>query len=165
VTQGGDITYKIAQDSISRSLFQTNGTLDNQTDPNFRSISPIFTVFGIARDLGTIQATQDPIVWAVGFITEPAINYTDLSGASQQRSLFYKTQYSNDTSLVSIRFINNSCISCCATRLLTFLMISPMRLQEPSNWIRRYSRKLRLSLDYSEIWLLLRQHKCTAAFN
>jgi hypothetical protein len=101
VTQGGDITYKIAQAYISRSLFQINGTLDNQTDPNFRSISPNFTVFGIARNLGTVQETQDPIVWAVGFITEPAINYTDLSGASQQRSLFYKTQYSDDTSLVS----------------------------------------------------------------
>jgi hypothetical protein len=102
VTQGGDITYKIAQAYDSRSLFQTNGTLDNQTDPNFRSISPNFTVFGIARNLGTIQAMQDPIVWAVGFITEPAINYTDPSGASQKRSLFYKTQYSDDTSLVSI---------------------------------------------------------------
>ena len=77
--------------------------LDNQTDPNFRSISPNFTVFAISRDLGTIQATPDPIVWAVGFITDPAISYTDLSGATQQRSLFYKTQYSDDTSLVSIR--------------------------------------------------------------
>ena len=77
--------------------------LDNQTDPNFRSISPNFTVFAISRDLGIIQATPDPIVWAVGFVTDPAINYTDLSGASQQRSLFYKTQYSDDTSLVSIR--------------------------------------------------------------
>jgi hypothetical protein len=77
--------------------------LDNQTDTNFRSISPNFTVFSIARNLGTIQATQDPVVWAFGFITDPAINYTDLSGASQQRSLFYKTQYSDDTSLVSTR--------------------------------------------------------------
>jgi hypothetical protein len=77
--------------------------LDNQTDTNFRPISPNVTVWGIARDLGTIQETQEPVVWTVGFVTDPAINYTDLSGASQQRSLFYKTQYSDDTSLVSIR--------------------------------------------------------------
>jgi hypothetical protein len=77
--------------------------LDNQTDTNFRPISPNITVWGIARDLGTIQETHDPVIWGVGFVTDPAINYTDISGASQQRSLFYKTQFSDDTSLVSIR--------------------------------------------------------------
>ncbi|KAI9430131.1 hypothetical protein H4582DRAFT_2104007 [Lactarius indigo] len=71
---GGDITYKTAQDSVS--------------------------LFAISRNLGTIQETQDPVVWAVGYIADPAINYTDLSGATQQRSLFYKTQYSDDTSLI-----------------------------------------------------------------
>ncbi|KAI9434452.1 hypothetical protein H4582DRAFT_2080813 [Lactarius indigo] len=35
-----------------------------------------------------------------GTSADPAINYTDLSGATQQRSLFYKTQYSDDTSLI-----------------------------------------------------------------
>ena len=80
-----------------------NGVLDNQTDPNFRSISPNFAVFAISRDLGVIQATVDPVVWAVGLTTDPAINYTALSGAApRQRSLFYKTRYSDDTSLVSV---------------------------------------------------------------
>ncbi|KAH9055600.1 hypothetical protein EDB87DRAFT_1567201 [Lactarius vividus] len=97
---GGDVTYKIAEDSISREFFQLNGVLDNQTDPNFRPISPNFAVFAISRNLGTIRATQDPVVWAVGYVTDPAINYTDLSGATQQRSLFYKTQYPDDTSLI-----------------------------------------------------------------
>jgi hypothetical protein len=119
--QGGDITYKIAQAYDSRSLFQTNGTLDNQTDPNFCSISPNFMVFGIAHDLGTIQAMQDPIIWAVGFITEPAINYTDISGASQKRSLFYKTQYSNDTSLVSIRIYEHFVYLILCPKVVDFL--------------------------------------------
>ncbi|KAI9447112.1 hypothetical protein BJY52DRAFT_375069 [Lactarius psammicola] len=103
---GGEITYKIAPDSVVIDLFQRSGLLDNQTDTNFRPINDHWSVFGISRDLGTIQATQDPIVWTIGFITDPAINYTDLSGAAQQRSLFYKTRYSDDTSLI-VDFLND----------------------------------------------------------
>ncbi|KAH9171796.1 hypothetical protein EDB89DRAFT_2096462 [Lactarius sanguifluus] len=96
-----NVTSKVARGS--RTLFVLNGVLDNQTDPNFRSISPNFPVFAISRDLGLIQATDsgDPVVWTVGLTMDPAINYTDISGgAPQQRSLFYKTQYSDDTSLI-----------------------------------------------------------------
>ncbi|KAH8997962.1 hypothetical protein EDB92DRAFT_2111814 [Lactarius akahatsu] len=96
-----NVTFKIARGS--RTVFALNGVLDNQTDPNFRSISPNFAVFAISRDLGLIQATDsgDPVVWTVGLTMDPAINHTDISGgAPQQRSLFYKTQYSDDTSLI-----------------------------------------------------------------
>ncbi|KAI9433017.1 hypothetical protein H4582DRAFT_2188442 [Lactarius indigo] len=95
-----NVTFKIAQGS--RTVFALNGVLDNQTDPNFRSISPNFAVFAISRDLGLIQATDsgDPVVWTVGLTMDPVINYTDISGSTQQRSLFYKTQYSDDASLI-----------------------------------------------------------------
>jgi hypothetical protein len=83
-----------------------NGVLDNQTDPNFRPISPNFAVFAISRDLGLIQATEDPVVWAVGLTMDPVIHYTGPFGAAT-RSLFYKTQYSNDTSLVSVHIYGN----------------------------------------------------------
>ncbi|KAH8993654.1 hypothetical protein EDB86DRAFT_2830153, partial [Lactarius hatsudake] len=96
------LTFKIAQDSISRTFFVQNGSLDNQTDPVFRAINDKFAVFAISRDLGTIQATADPVVWTVGLTMDQVINYTDISGAAPRpRSLFYKTQYSNDTSLSS----------------------------------------------------------------
>jgi hypothetical protein len=86
--------------------------LDNQTDPNFRSISPNFAVFAISRNLGLIQATEDPVVWAVGLTTDPAIQYTALPvAAPQQRSLFYKSQYSDDTSLVSVHILGVSRVS------------------------------------------------------
>ena len=101
--QVNNVTFKIAQDSVSRPLFVLNGVLDNQTDPTFRSISPNFAVFALSRDLGVIQATVDPVVWAVGLTMDPVINYTALPGAAAApRSLFYKTRYSDDTSLVSV---------------------------------------------------------------
>jgi hypothetical protein len=51
--------------------------------------------FAISHNLGTIQATQEPIVWVVGFITQSVLDFADLSGApAQERSLYYTTQYS-----------------------------------------------------------------------
>jgi len=60
------------------------------------------TSFAIARDLGTIQTTQAPVVWAVGYTTDPAINYTVRSGSSSRsaRSPYYKLLYPDDESLV-----------------------------------------------------------------
>ncbi|KAI9456365.1 hypothetical protein BJY52DRAFT_1171492, partial [Lactarius psammicola] len=103
---GDKTSYKVAEEEFVLAAFAVNGTLDNQTDPDFYPISDYWTSFGISRDLGTIQATQDPIVWTVGFITDPVINYTDSSGASQQRSLFYKTQYPDDKPLI-VDFLND----------------------------------------------------------
>ncbi|KAF8480056.1 hypothetical protein DFH94DRAFT_692413 [Russula ochroleuca] len=104
---GTNVTYKAALDQTSRGLFAQNGTLDNQYDSNFRSIGNNFEVFAISRDLGTIQATQAPVVWTVGYTTDPAVNYADLSGAAPTpRSLYYKSQYPNDEELI-IGFLND----------------------------------------------------------
>jgi Domain of unknown function (DUF5127) len=102
--QGDNVTYQIAADVVSRANFTHNGVLNGQQDPNSRVISTNLAVFAISRDLGTIQTTQAPVVWTVGITTDPAINYTDLSGTPVSRSLYYKTQYpgSNDESLASI---------------------------------------------------------------
>jgi len=99
--QGNKITFKISADDDSRGLFQSNGVLDNQVDKVFRAISDAFAVFAISCDLGSIQATPAPVVWAVGYTTDPAMNYTDLSGASTKRGLYYKSQYPDDGTLVS----------------------------------------------------------------
>ncbi|KAH9035864.1 hypothetical protein EDB84DRAFT_1269293 [Lactarius hengduanensis] len=104
---GDNITSKIADHSVSRDLFLHNGMLDATDAPNSPFFIPNSTVFAMSRDLGTIQATRDPIVWVVGYATDPVINYTDLSGTPpQQRSPFYKTQYSDDKSLV-VDFISD----------------------------------------------------------
>ena len=118
IIQGGNVTYKIATDNLARGMFQQKGVLDNQTEGNFRAINDNFVVFAISRDLGTIQATQAPVVWAVGYTTDPAINYTDLSGAPPtQRSLYYKSQYadSDDGALVSRASLGNE-ILCLTSR-------------------------------------------------
>ncbi|KAH9044231.1 hypothetical protein EDB84DRAFT_1674518 [Lactarius hengduanensis] len=89
-----------------RPLNRTNGPVrgsgkkvkePNRTEPYHHYL----TAFAISCDLGIIQATQDPIVWAVGYTVEPALNYTDLTATFlDPRSLYYRIQYLNDWSLV-----------------------------------------------------------------
>jgi hypothetical protein len=82
-------------------MFASNGTLDNQGAAHTESTLPIDIVFAISRDLGIIQATQDPVVFVLGFTTDPAIGYQAQSGIpAQQRRPYYRLQYSDDESLV-----------------------------------------------------------------
>jgi hypothetical protein len=100
--QGDNVTYQIASDADVLGNFTRNGMLNGQQDPNIHPISDNF-VFAISRDLGTIQSTTDPVVWAIGYTTDPAVNYSDLSGAPpMSRKPYYSTQYSNDEELASI---------------------------------------------------------------
>jgi hypothetical protein len=56
-----------------------------------------------SHDLGTIQAMQDPIVLAIGYTIDPAISYTNQStSSSQERRPYYKSQYVDDESLVTL---------------------------------------------------------------
>ena len=81
--------------------FGSYGVLYNTTISDEPMDGSIGLLFAISRDLGTIRAMQDPIVWAIGYTTDPAISYTTQSGSSQQRSPYYKSQYTDDESLVT----------------------------------------------------------------
>ncbi|KAH9080196.1 hypothetical protein EDB83DRAFT_2608331, partial [Lactarius deliciosus] len=101
---GDRITWKVDKDSVSRHSFLSNGGLDDAGIATYlpppQYIIPNSTVFAMSRDLGIIQATHEPVIWVIGYTTDPVINYTDLSGASQRRSSVYKTQYSDDRILI-----------------------------------------------------------------
>ena len=61
------------------------------------------TLYSISRDLGTIQATSAPIVWAIGYTTDPAVSYANESASSSQRRRpYYKSRYNDDQSLVTL---------------------------------------------------------------
>ena len=104
--QGNNVTYTIASYSDSFNQFLRNGTLNNSGV--LTASSPTYSmnnteVFAMSRDLGAIQSTQTPVVWAVGYTTAPPVNYTDLSGAPPRiRFPYYKTQYNTGDDLASI---------------------------------------------------------------
>ena len=50
-----------------------------------------FNVFAISMDLGTITATTDPVVWAVGMVRDPAVQAVTASGGQEIRSPYWRT--------------------------------------------------------------------------
>jgi len=105
-------SYQTGQDSTVRGQFIQNGQLTNGQDENFRAISDDFPVFGISVDLGSIQSTTSPIVWAVGYVRDPSINYTTGKGETQLRSPYYATQYSTIDDVVSMVSVHILMIFC-----------------------------------------------------
>ncbi|PIL35943.1 hypothetical protein GSI_01603 [Ganoderma sinense ZZ0214-1] len=95
-----NISWQIDRDETTRAGFQTNGILTNTMSTAFSSISPNYTVFGLAVDLGTIQSTSSPITWSVGYVRDPAVTYTTATGAMQQRRPYYVTQYANISDVI-----------------------------------------------------------------
>ncbi|KAH9020444.1 hypothetical protein EDB85DRAFT_2194688 [Lactarius pseudohatsudake] len=83
----------ISEVPASRDLFQLSGVLGNLDRIYDMAHDYDATVFAISRDLGTIQATQDPVISVIGYDVNLVINYTDLSGATQQRKLLYQDKY------------------------------------------------------------------------
>ena len=53
-----------------------------------------FDVFATAVDLGNIQATSEPIVWAVGVVRDPVVQFTNSAGQMEARSAYYWSNYS-----------------------------------------------------------------------
>lgn len=72
----------------------------------------------MAYDLGQITHTSQPVFWAVGFDRDPAVTMTDLSGNTRERALFYKTNFTDGTTLVRVYLhtawlsINNTKLNC-----------------------------------------------------
>jgi Domain of unknown function (DUF5127) len=103
------VSSQSGSDADCRGNFTRSGFLNLQRDQN-RSISDRFTVFALAYNLFNISATQaPPVLWAIGYTTDLAINYTD---PPTPRSPYYKTRYSNDKEMSNIKaqmvdFLNN----------------------------------------------------------
>jgi hypothetical protein len=92
--------------------------------PDTHNSVPVFineTLYAFSHDLGTIQATQAPNVWAIGYTTDPAINYANQSASSsQQRRPYYKSQYTDDGSLVILSIVGEVLVLISWFRSLTF---------------------------------------------
>jgi len=104
----GNVTHAAIDRQASLNMFMFEGSLSNGDVSSYwagNDSSPV--TFAISHDLGTILATQTPIVWAIGYTTDPAINAVQFDSSSQNaRSPYYKLRYPNDESLVTPFFFN-----------------------------------------------------------
>lgn len=90
------ITYQSGSDADVRTQFVTNGFLSNTQDTNFRAINDKFPVFGLAKDLGTVTASgAEPVVFSIGNVRDPAVEYIVADNNTQERNLYFWSQYSN----------------------------------------------------------------------
>ncbi|KAI0665950.1 hypothetical protein C8Q78DRAFT_985276 [Trametes maxima] len=90
-------TWQIDRDAIAREQFMTQGRLTNTSSAGFASISPIYSVYAIAVDLGQIQSTSDPVTWAIGYVRDPTIFFTGSPGGKVQGlSPYFTTEYASD---------------------------------------------------------------------
>ncbi|CAL1698759.1 unnamed protein product [Somion occarium] len=97
-TQG--TTYQSGEDEVVRSQFVNNTTLLNTQDTQFRAVSDRWPVFGMAHDLGQVSSTSAPVVWSVGHVRDPAVEYI-VQGGFQNRSLYFWSQYLNISDAIS----------------------------------------------------------------
>ena len=80
----------------------------------FKSKLPVsnWPMFAFSRDLGTISSSQESVVWAIGLVRDPSINYM-----SQERHPYFWTKYN---------YINDavrSFVVCISTLLLMALNV------------------------------------------
>jgi hypothetical protein len=97
------VSSQSGSDADCRGNFARIGELNIPKDQT-RSIGNSSTVFAFSYNLFNISttSTEGPIIWAIGYTTDLAINYTDLSGAPPTpRSPYYKSRYSDDIEMAS----------------------------------------------------------------
>ncbi|KAG7096816.1 hypothetical protein E1B28_004225 [Marasmius oreades] len=100
----GGATFQTGADVTVRAQFIQNGRLANTRDTNFRAISNNWPVFGLAHDLGSV--TSGSVLFTVGHVRDPAIQYIVKGGALQDRSLFFWSRFSTTGDLIT-SFIND----------------------------------------------------------
>lgn len=98
---GTSTTYQTGQDIVVRAQFINDGVLANTSDTNFRAISDDWPVFAFAQDLGTVSGTSNTVVFTVGHVRDPAVEYIIAGGAYQARSLYAWSAYPSVEQMVS----------------------------------------------------------------
>ena len=86
---------------VVRAQFINNGRLTNGQDTNFRAVSNDWPVFGLSHDLGAVGSTLTaPVVFSVGHVRDPALQYIVAKDALQTRSLYFWSQFSCASAVV-----------------------------------------------------------------
>ncbi|CAG8732488.1 2876_t:CDS:2, partial [Acaulospora colombiana] len=87
MTQG--TTYQTGADTDVRAQFIQHGVLLNTTDSEFRAVQDRWPIFAYAKDLGDVGSggVQNAVVFSVGHVRDPAIQYIVEGGGLQERGI------------------------------------------------------------------------------
>ncbi|KAK0196527.1 hypothetical protein F5146DRAFT_1129307 [Armillaria mellea] len=84
-----DATYGTANDTFLRDEFKTNGILNYNVSVDYRAILDHFVMLGHAFNLHNITKTTSSVVWAIGLVRDPVINFDTIGN----RSSYFWTAY------------------------------------------------------------------------
>lgn len=121
--QRSGISWQIGLSGVMRGLFANGTGLNNSINSNFHPVEQFvlyrcgsyladyvrwygpspFDSIAIAADLGIVQSSIDPIVWAVGVLRDPLIQFTDSQGEIQELNAFYRSNISSLPTIVNVR--------------------------------------------------------------
>ncbi|KAH9913165.1 uncharacterized protein B0H18DRAFT_1126524 [Fomitopsis serialis] len=97
---GQSVGWQSCQDTVCYETFYGSGALSSKNDNDtFRAIWTDLPVFAFSVDFGSVSGTQSPVVWTVGYVRDPSIEYT-LSGDVTTLRPYYTSQYSNAQDVV-----------------------------------------------------------------
>ncbi|KAI0375561.1 DUF1793-domain-containing protein [Pilatotrama ljubarskyi] len=99
-------TFQTGQDIVVRAQFINHGVLTNSQDTNFRAVSNNWPVFALAEDLGNVNSASAPVVFSVGHVRDPAIQYIVAGEQLQERSLAFWSRYPLISTAIST-FLND----------------------------------------------------------
>ncbi|KAJ7129526.1 DUF1793-domain-containing protein [Mycena epipterygia] len=94
-------TYQTGADVTVRAQFVNNGQLANTLDTNFRAIEDNWPVFGLSHNLGTVTTATAPVVFSVGHIRDPALTYVVAGGETQNRNLYFLSEFSTPAAVIA----------------------------------------------------------------
>ncbi|KLO10459.1 DUF1793-domain-containing protein [Schizopora paradoxa] len=97
------VHYQVETANFVRNLSISDTDLQNTIDTmvSTHAINNPFNVWGISADLGQVINTTSPVVWAVGVMRDPAIQFTMLSGDVQLRNSYYRMNFTTAHDMAS----------------------------------------------------------------
>lgn len=71
--------------------------------------SPPMT-YAISRDLSTVTAPTSPVIWAIGMLRDPVVQFTTASGATERRIPYWRSKFTQnqDIDIVCLQPNNKS---------------------------------------------------------
>ncbi|EJF60361.1 hypothetical protein DICSQDRAFT_137441 [Dichomitus squalens LYAD-421 SS1] len=88
-------TFQTGEDVVVRAQFATNGTLLNTQDTSFRAVSDRWPVFAFAHDLGAVASATTPVVYSIGHVRDPVVQYIIMNADTQARSSYFWARFAS----------------------------------------------------------------------
>ncbi|KUI72671.1 hypothetical protein VM1G_08385 [Cytospora mali] len=89
------VTWKIGADTTVRSQFESNQTLDDTKDTNFRAINNNWPVFAFSKDLGSVSSSEVGVLFTIGLSQDDVVNFQGNSSSATALTGLWKSVYSS----------------------------------------------------------------------